>query len=151
VLANFTAHQANQLWTTDITEHPTKVGKLSMCSLENTFSSRIVGYLIGQIMTSGLALCSLHNAITLRKPKGTICHSGRRNRPQRSNRVVPLTSAKQRSGFKEVRTQKWLRIATVTWIEGAYQRRMRKRRLRKMTLIDCEATHEVVDKELLGT
>jgi transposase InsO family protein len=34
VLRNFSANRANQLWFTDITEHPTKNGKLYMCSLE---------------------------------------------------------------------------------------------------------------------
>ncbi len=44
VLRNFSANKANQLWFTDITEHPTKSGKLYMCSLEDAFSGRIVGY-----------------------------------------------------------------------------------------------------------
>ena len=48
-----------------------------MCSLEDAFSGRIVGYSIGPRMTSGLALSALANAIILRKPTGTICHSDR--------------------------------------------------------------------------
>jgi hypothetical protein len=55
VLHNFRASRANQLWFTDITEHPTKSGKLYLCSLEDAFSGPIVGYSIGERMTSGLA------------------------------------------------------------------------------------------------
>ena len=43
VLRKFSANRANQLWFTDITEHPTKSEKLSMCSLEDAFSRRIAG------------------------------------------------------------------------------------------------------------
>jgi transposase InsO family protein len=77
VLRNFSATKVDQLWFTDITEHPTKNGKLYMCSLEDAFSGRIVGYSIGPRMTSELALSALANAITLRRPKGTISHSDR--------------------------------------------------------------------------
>lgn len=51
-------------------------------------------------------------------------------------------------------TKKWesqdeLRIAIVHWIEGTYHRRRRKRSLGKMTPVEYEVAHEVVDKELL--
>jgi hypothetical protein len=37
-LRNLRESRANQLWFTDITEHPRKIGKLYMCSLEDAFS-----------------------------------------------------------------------------------------------------------------
>jgi putative transposase len=47
----------NELWFTDITEHPTTSdGKLYMASIEDAFSGRIVGYSIGPRMTRHLGL-----------------------------------------------------------------------------------------------
>ncbi len=39
----FTAEQPNQLWLTDITEHPTAEGKLYLCAVKDACSNRIVG------------------------------------------------------------------------------------------------------------
>jgi putative transposase len=175
VLRNFSADRANQLWFTDITEHPTKNGKLYMCSLEDAFSGRIVGYSIGQRMTSGLALSALHNAITLRRPKGTICHSDRGSQFRSGAFVRTLKNNGLRGSMgrvgaagdnarmesfhsllqnnvldsKKWQSQEELRIAIVHWIEGTYHRRRRKRSLGKMTPVEYEVTHEGVDKELL--
>jgi transposase InsO family protein len=41
---NFTAEGPNQLWLSDITEHPTREGKLYLCAIKDAFSNRIVGY-----------------------------------------------------------------------------------------------------------
>jgi hypothetical protein len=37
----------------------------------------------------------------------------------------------------------------VHWIEGAYHRRGRERSLGKMTPVEYEGAHEVIDRELL--
>src|SRR3954470_6820248 len=66
VLRDFTAKAANQLWLTDITEHPTAEGKLYLCAIKDACSNRIVGYSIGARMTSDLAVNALHNALALR-------------------------------------------------------------------------------------
>jgi transposase InsO family protein len=50
---------------------------------------------------------------------------------------------------KKWEPQEELRIPIVTWIEGTYHRRRRKCSLGKMTPMEYEAAHEVVDKELL--
>ncbi len=42
----------NQLWLTDITEHPTAEGKLYLCAVKDACSNRIVGYSIDDRMTS---------------------------------------------------------------------------------------------------
>ncbi len=39
----FTAQAPNELWFTDITEHPTSEGKLYLCAVKDAFSGRIVG------------------------------------------------------------------------------------------------------------
>ncbi len=36
----------NELWLTDITEHPTAEGKLYLCAIKDVCSNRIVGYSI---------------------------------------------------------------------------------------------------------
>jgi len=175
VLRKFSANRANQLWFTDITEHPTKSGKLYMASLEDAFSGRIVGYSIGSRMTSGLALSALANAITLRKPTGTICHSDRgsqfrsgaflrilKNNGLRGSmgrvaaagdnaRIESFHSLLQNNVLdsKKWESQEELRIAIVHWIERTYHRRRRKRSLGKMTPVEYESAAEVLDKELL--
>src|SRR4051794_15893218 len=77
VRRDFTAAGPNQLWLTDITEHPTGEGKLYLCAIKDACSGRIVGYSIDARMTSSLAVAALRNAISLRRPAGTIAHSDR--------------------------------------------------------------------------
>ena len=36
----------NELWITDITEHPTREGKIYCCAVMDTFSRKIVGWSI---------------------------------------------------------------------------------------------------------
>jgi transposase InsO family protein len=43
VARDFTAAAANELWLTDITEHPTDEGKLYLCAVKDVYSERIVG------------------------------------------------------------------------------------------------------------
>jgi transposase InsO family protein len=40
---NFTADRPNQLWFTDITEHPARDGKVYCCAILDCFSKKIVG------------------------------------------------------------------------------------------------------------
>lgn len=56
VLRAFTAQAPNQLWLTDITEHPTAEGKLYLCAVKDVYSNRIVGYSIDSRMKSRLAV-----------------------------------------------------------------------------------------------
>ena len=67
---------------TDITEHHTAEGKLSLCAVEDVHSKRIVGYSIGSRMKSRLAVTALHNAVARRHADGAdvagcIVHSDR--------------------------------------------------------------------------
>ena len=73
----FGAKAANELWFADITEHPTVEGKLYLCAIKDAFSGRIVGYSMDSHMKASLAVTTLHNAIALRGPVGTIVHSDR--------------------------------------------------------------------------
>ena len=37
---DFTAQRPNQVWVTDITEHPTAQGKIYCCAIKDLFSNR---------------------------------------------------------------------------------------------------------------
>ena len=78
----FSADDANELWLTDITEHPTAEGKLYLCAVKDVWSGRIVGYSIDSRMKSGLAVQALDNAVARRAAEGLdvtgcIVHSDR--------------------------------------------------------------------------
>ena len=72
---DFTAKAPNQLWLTDITEHPTAEGKLYLCAIKEVYSGRIVGYSMDSRMKSSLAVAALENAVRARRPAGTVVHS----------------------------------------------------------------------------
>jgi transposase InsO family protein len=74
---DFTAAAPNELWLTDITEHPTAEGKLYLCAVKDVYSGRIVGYSMDSRMKSSLAVAALENAVRARRPAGTVVHSDR--------------------------------------------------------------------------
>ena len=47
VLRDFSAERPDEVWLTDITEHPTGEGKLYVCAAKDVCSRRIVGWAIG--------------------------------------------------------------------------------------------------------
>ncbi len=69
----------NQLWVTDITEHPTREGKVYCCVVLDTYSRRVVGWSIDASPTAALVTNALGMAIDSRLGKttepGTIIHS----------------------------------------------------------------------------
>jgi len=82
VQRDFTAPAPNQLWLTDITEHPTSAGKVYLCAIKDVYSNRIVGYSISDRMKSSLAVAALENAVARRAVQGRtvagcIVHSDR--------------------------------------------------------------------------
>ncbi|WP_460477386.1 DDE-type integrase/transposase/recombinase, partial [Brachybacterium huguangmaarense] len=66
VKRDFTADDVNELWLTDITEHPTDEGKLYLCAIKDVFSGRIVGYSMDSRMKARLAVNALDNATSRR-------------------------------------------------------------------------------------
>jgi len=82
VKRDFTAQESNQLWLTDITEHPTGEGKLYLCAIKDVYSNRIVGYSIDSRMKSRLAVAALESAVARRAAHGAevagcVVHSDR--------------------------------------------------------------------------
>ena len=68
----------NQLWMTDITEHPTREGKLYCCVVLDAFSRMVVGWSIDSTQTTTLVLNALGMATRRRIPAGElIVHSDR--------------------------------------------------------------------------
>jgi putative transposase len=161
---DFTAQAPNQLWLTDITEHPTAEGKLYLCAVKDACSKRIVGYSIDARMTSELAVNALTNALALRGGVGTIVHSDRGSQFRSHAYVRALRDAHLRGSMGRVgacadnaamesffsllqknvlNRQRWatregLRLAIVVWIEKTYHRRRRQDSLGRMTPIEFE-------------
>jgi putative transposase len=66
----------NQLWMTDITEHPTREGKLHCCSVLDAFSCRVVGWWFYRRPTVAMVNAALGMAIGARRPAtGSVVHS----------------------------------------------------------------------------
>lgn len=165
VQRDFTAAVPNQLWLTDITEHPTGEGKLYPCAVKDVFSGRIVGYSIDSRMKSRLAVNALESAVARRgQVAGCIVHSDRGSQ-FRSRKFVSVLARHSMTGSmgrvgaagdnaamesffallqKNVldrqvwATRQDLRIAIVTWIERTYHRRRRQKRLARLTPVEYE-------------
>ena len=75
VKRQFTADGPNRLWVTDITEHPTREGKVYCCVVIDVFSRRVVGWAIDTAQRTDLAANALGMAIDSRRPSwGAIVH-----------------------------------------------------------------------------
>ena len=73
---HFTREGVNQLWVTDITEHPTREGKVYCAVVLDVCSRRVVGWSIDSAPTAALVTNALGMAIESRKPPpGAIIHS----------------------------------------------------------------------------
>jgi putative transposase len=78
VRREFKRKAPNELWLTDITEHPTREGKVYCCAVLDTFSRKIGGWSIDSTQTTSLVLNALGIA-TQRRPSrdGLVMHSDR--------------------------------------------------------------------------
>jgi putative transposase len=169
VRRQFNAARPDELWLTDITEHPTAQGKLYLCAIKDVWSNRIVGYSMDSRMTAQLAVSALRNAISLRSPVGTIVLHSDRGSQFRSTAFVTMLrrngligsmgrvgacgdNAAMESFFALLQKnvldrQRWatredLRLAIITWIERTYHRRRRQRRLGRLTPIEYETINQ---------
>jgi putative transposase len=164
----FTAAGPNELWLTDITEHPTGEGKLYLCAVKDACTNRIVGYSMDTRMTSQLAVNALANAVALRRPAAAVVvHSDRGSQFRshayvRALRAAGLHGSMGRVGAcadnaamesffsllqknvlnrRRWTTREQLRLAIIIWIETTYHRRRRQDRLGRMTPIEYETLH----------
>lgn len=152
---DFYAESLNQVWLTDITEHPTDEGKLYLCAIKDLSSERIVGYSMDSRMKACLAVDALDNAVIRRgQAAGCIVHSDRGSqfRSRKFTRALQThdligsmgqvgaagDNAAMESFFallqknvlnrRRWRTREELRRAIITWIEKTYHRRRRQDR-----------------------
>jgi putative transposase len=72
---HFTREDPDRLWVTNITEHPTREGKIYCAVVLDVFSRRVVGWSIDSSATAALVTNALGMAISNREPDGTIIHS----------------------------------------------------------------------------
>jgi transposase InsO family protein len=78
VRRSFRRDRPNELWMTDITEHPTREGKLYCCVVLDAFSRRVVGWAIDSTQTTLLVLNALGMATQRRQHRdGLVIHSDR--------------------------------------------------------------------------
>jgi transposase InsO family protein len=165
VRRNFTAQRPDQIWLTDITEHPTSEGKLYCCAIKDLFSNRIVGYALDERMTAKLATTALRTAIARRRPAGTVVVHSDRGSQFRSRAFRAVLAANDLTGSmgrvasagdnaamesffsllqknvldrRRWATRSELRYEIVTWIEHTYNRRRRQRALGRLTPIEFE-------------
>lgn len=76
VRRRFTATGPDRLWMTDITEHPTREGKIYCCAVIDAFSRMVVGWSIDNSQTGLLVTNALGMALNRRAPReGGIIHS----------------------------------------------------------------------------
>jgi putative transposase len=66
---DFARSEINQLWVTDITEHPTREGKVYCAVVLDTCSRRVVGWSIDSSPTAALVTNALGMAIDSRRPR----------------------------------------------------------------------------------
>jgi putative transposase len=76
---DFTTTRApNEVWLSDLTYIPTGEGWLYLVGHKDLFTGEIVGYAMGERMTTGLVSRSLWRAVSIRRPgRGLIHHSDR--------------------------------------------------------------------------
>jgi putative transposase len=78
VQRKFVAAGPDLLWCTDITEHPTRAGKVYCAAVLDVFTRQVVGWSIADHMRSELVVDALQMAIWRRRPKpGTVVHADR--------------------------------------------------------------------------
>jgi putative transposase len=75
---NFTTTAPNKVWVADITYVPCREGRLYLASVLDLFTRKIVGWKLGDRMTTDLVLAALDQAYEAQKPaNGLIHHSDR--------------------------------------------------------------------------
>jgi putative transposase len=84
VRRRFVADAPDRLWLTDITEHPTREGKIDCAAVLDVYSRRIVGWSIADHLRSELVVNAIEMARWRRRPRAgqTIVHSDRGSQPE---------------------------------------------------------------------
>jgi putative transposase len=167
VKRQFTADGPNRLWVTDITEHPTREGKVYCCVVLDAWSRRVVGWAIDSRQRADLATNALGMAIDSRGPAaGGIIHGDHGTQftswtfterarkagllPSLGSIGDPYDNAVAESFWARMQTellnrQRWdtrveLANAIFEYIEGFHNRRRRHSALGWQTPLEFETT-----------
>ena len=164
----FVAERPNQLWVADMTYVPTWTGFLYLAVVTDVWSRRVVGWAMGETMTSDLVLAALNMAIEQRKPTRVIHHSDQGSqytsivfgerckamgvRPSMGTVGDAYDNAMAESFFaslecelidrRSFKSKAEARTALFTWIEGWYNSRRRHSALGYLSPIAFERHHE---------
>ena len=167
VRRNFNADGPNQLWVADMTYVPTWAGFIFLATVLDVWSRRIVGWAIGEQMTSDLVLAALNMANKQRKPEGVIHHSDQGSqytslafgqrcqllgvRPSMGSVGDAYDNAMAESFFaslecelldrKSFETKSQARLALFSYIEGWYNPRRRHSALGRVSPANFERNH----------
>jgi putative transposase len=151
VRREFVADSANQLWVADMTYVPTWAGFIYLAIVLDVWSRRIVGWAMGEQMTSELVLAALNMALQQRKPEGVIHHSDQGSQYTRGTVGDAYDNAMAESFFATLecelidrrswQTKTEARLALFTYIEGWYNPRRRHSRLGQISPATFERRH----------
>ena len=75
VRRDFARAAPDRLWLTDITEHPTREGRVYCCVVIDAYSRKVVGWSIDGHQATSLVTNALAMAISNRTPSGTVIHT----------------------------------------------------------------------------
>jgi putative transposase len=125
----FARNGPNQLWMTDITEHPTREGKLYCCVVLDAWSRRVVGWSLDRRPTAAMVNSALGMAIEARLPRaGTVIHCD--HGTQASTSLGP-----------QWRTRTELSTEIFDWIDVFYNRSRRHSGLGMLAPVAHEKVH----------
>ena len=153
----------NQLWMTDITEHPTAEGRVFCCAVLDAWSRRIVGWSVDQRPTTAMVNTALGMAID-RRGRGALIHTD--HGPQFTSwtfsQKVKASGLVRSIGtvgdaydnavvesfwgsmqIELLNRKKWtsrleLSLAMVDWIDGFYNQRRRHSSLGNISRVEFE-------------
>lgn len=163
----FVADGPNQLWVADMTYVPTWSGFMFLAIVLDVWSRRVVGWAIGEQMTSDLVLAALNMAYRQRRPQGVIHHSDQGSqytsvafgqrceklgvRPSMGSVGDAYDNAMAESFFaslecelidrRSFETKSQARLALFTYIEGWYNPRRRHSALGRISPANFERQH----------
>ena len=124
VQRDFVASGPNELWLTDITEHPTSEGKVYCCCVLDMFSRRVVGWAIDRHADTRLVQAAITMAAQRRPTTpGAILHSdhGSPGEFKRSSQHLEYGGVHGKTGRMDERTN-WASTDEVARVPGTPQR-----------------------------
>lgn len=160
----FVADAPDQLWVADMTYVPTWAGFVFLAIVLDVWSRRVVGWAVGEHMSSDLVLAALNMALEQRKPEAVIHHSDQGSqytsiafgnrcrqmgvRPSMGSVGDAYDNAMAESFFaslecelldrRSLKTKTEARLALFRYIEGWYNPRRRHSALGRVSPVNFE-------------